>query len=40
MSRLEVIKILNKMIRDTKYIKSKSKIIDIKHYDTIDKTGL
>lgn len=37
MDALEVIKIMNRMIDDTKYIKRKREIIIAKAYDIIDK---
>ncbi len=39
MNSLEIIKVLNAMMDNTKYIKRKRKIITIKHYDTIDKNN-
>lgn len=39
MNTLEVIKIMNRMIEDTKYIKRKRETIITKAYDIIDKNN-
>ena len=39
MNSLEIIKVINRMIENTKYIKRKNKIINIKSYDIIDKNN-
>lgn len=39
MNTMEVIKLINQMIDNTKYIKRKTKVIYSKTYDTIDKNN-